>query len=125
MSKPRQHLRLAPVVLLRDSSYLFVLIQLDFCAVVLQCFGHSHLQSLLILHPLLPQSSLDVLPFPDSLLSQLLVQLVDAPVSVGNQKVQVVCGQSASCRLQTHLIATNISYNTEGCHGLEFNKTRI
>lgn len=60
---------------------------------VLQSRNHGSLHTFLILQLLLLQSCLDVDLLPHSLLSQLTVQLIDAPVSVSNQSIQIICAQ--------------------------------
>lgn len=73
--------------------YLLLLLQAHLLAVVLQGCGHGRLQGLLVLLLLLLQGRLDVDLLPHPLLSQLAVQLVDAPVGVGDQGVEVILAQ--------------------------------
>ena len=71
-------------------AYLPLLLQPGLLLDVLQGGAHGLLQGLLVLQPLLLQRGVDVDLLPDPLLRQLSVQLVDAPVSVGDQRVQVI-----------------------------------
>lgn len=70
--------------------YLLLLFNLNLTFVMLQRFGHSCLECLFVFQFLLLQGQLDVLLFPHPLLGQLLVQLVNAPVGVCDQRIQVV-----------------------------------
>lgn len=80
-----------------DSTHLPLLLQSRLLLGVLQRRADGLLQRPLVLFLLLLQSRLDVDLLPHSLLRQFGVQLVDATVGVGNQGVEVVRRQFASC----------------------------
>lgn len=74
-------------------THLLLLLESQVLSSVLQGRSHGSLQRFLILQLLLLQSRLDVDLLPHPLLCQLTVQLVDAPVGVSDQRVQIICAQ--------------------------------
>lgn len=76
-----------------DEADLLLLLESHVLVAVLQGRNHGFLQRFPILQLLLLQSRLDVDLLPHPLLRQLAVQLVNAPVRVSDQRVQIIYAQ--------------------------------
>lgn len=80
-----------------------LLLESNLLTVVFQCGGHRLRHRFLVLMLLLLQCRFDVELLTHSLLGQLTVQLVDTPVSVGNQGIQIIRTQLACFRREENM----------------------